>query len=116
MGTFVQVLGAVLAVFVTAAFAFLFYIKLNALDVHKPWEYRSRHADGTVQSVPRTWVPPQFPLRYREMWRARIEGTAEFLRVPITQLDECYQRSLANRLSNWNWIHVPSNEWPTVWQ
>lgn len=117
MGTLVNVLSAVLAVPLAAAFAFLFYVKLNALDVHNPWKYQSRHnAEDPRAEVPRTYIPKGMPIRYREMWRARIEGTAEFLRVPVAQLNDCYQRSLAERLSNWQWIHVPSSEWPTVWQ
>jgi hypothetical protein len=117
MGTIVNVLAAVLAVFAIAAFVFLFYVKLNALDVHNPWKYASRHnAAAPRTAVPRTYIPAGMYIHYREMWRARIEGTAEFLRVPISQLGECYQRGLAERLSNWKWMHVPSSEWPTVWQ
>lgn len=117
MSTLVNVLFALLAVLVAVAFVFLFYIKLNALDVHNPWKYESRHtASAEREYVPRTYIPTGAYIRYREMWRARIEGTADFLRVPVAQLNECYQRSLAERLSNWRWMHVPSSEWPTVWQ
>lgn len=117
MGAFVQVLFAVLAVFVAAAFAVLFHFKINAYDVHNPWKYESRHsADIPPEEVPRTYIPAGMYIRYREMWLARIEGTAEFLRVPVDRLEECYQRGLAQRLGNWRWMHVPSSEWPTVWQ
>lgn len=117
MGTLVNVLSAVLAVLTAAAFVMLFYVKLYALDVHQPWKYESRHsADNPREEVPRTYIPAGAYVRYREMWRARIEGTAEFLRVPVAQLNDCYQRGLAERLSNWQWMHVPSSEWPTVWQ
>lgn len=116
MGTVLEVFLGVLAVLVAAAFALLFHVKINAFDVHNPWKYESRHTVETVQYVPRTWIPPHSAVRYREMWRARIEGTADFLRVPLDQLDECYQRALAARLSNWNWLKVPSQEWPTAWQ
>jgi len=118
MGTVVHVLFGILAALVLAAFIVLFYAKLNALDVSMrlAYAYKSRHAEGSVNYVPRTWIPRGATVRYREMWRARIEGTADFLRVPIDQLEACYQRALAERLSNWNWLKVPSQEWPRAWQ
>lgn len=117
MGTLVNVLSAVVAVPLAAACVFLFYVKLNALDIHNPWKYESKHsAEIPPEEVPRTYIPAGMYIRYREMWRARIEGTAEFLRVPVYRLEECYQRALAERLSDWRWMHVPSSEWPTVWQ
>lgn len=116
MGTFVQVLFAVLAVIVTAAFALLFHIKIHAYDVHNPWKYESRHAPDRVIQVARNYIPAGAVVRYKELWRARIDGTAEFLRVPVAQLEACYQKALAERLSEWRWLNVPSSEWPTVWQ
>ena len=117
MGTVLQVTSGVAAMGVVIAFGILFYIKLNALDIkiRDAYTYRSRHAPENVQPVPRTYFPAGGVLRYREMWRARIEGTAEFLRVPVGRLEECYQKNLAERLSNWKWMTVPSNEWPTIW-
>lgn len=116
MSTLVNVLFALLAVLVAVAFVFLFYVKLNALDINNPWKYESRHAPETIEYVPRTYIPTGTIIRYQEMWRARIEGTARFLRVPTYKLEECYQQGLAERLSNWKWMSVPSSEWPTVWQ
>lgn len=115
MGAFVQVLFAVLAVFVAAAFVVLFHFKINAYDVHNPWKYESRHAPERVIQVARNYIPAGAVVRYKELWRARIDGSAEFLRVPISQLEACYQKGLAERLGNWKWMHVPSNEWPTIW-
>lgn len=115
MGTVLQVTSGVAAFTVAAAFALLFHWKINAYDYHNPWQYESRHAPEHVDYVPRTYIPAGAVIRYKELWQARIEGTAEFLRVPVDRLEECYQKGLAERLSNWKWMHVPSNEWPTVW-
>jgi hypothetical protein len=116
MSTFIEISFGVLAVCIAAAFAVLFHIKINAYDINSPWKYESRHALGAVSEVPRTYIPEGARVLYKELWRARMEGTADYLRVPVAWLEETYQRGLAERLSNWRWVDVPSNEWPTVWQ
>jgi hypothetical protein len=115
VGTVLQVASGVAAIIVAAGFGLLFHWKINAYDIKNPWQYESRHAPTTVQPVPLTYIPEGILIQHRELWRARIEGTAEYLRVPISMLEECYQKRLVERLSNWNWVNVPSSEWPTVW-
>ena len=116
MGTLLQIASGIAALAVAGAFAFLFYVKINALDIHNPWKYASRHAPAAVQEVPITYIPAGAKVRYKELWRARMEGTADYLRVPLYRLEEMYQRGLADRLSNWRWVNVPSSEWPVAWQ
>lgn len=116
MGTVLQVTSGVAAFAVAVAFVLLFHFKINAYDVHSPWKYESRHAPERVSYVPRTYIPTGAVVRYKELWRARIEGTADYLRVPVWKLEECYQKALAERLSDWKWMHVPSGEWPAAWQ
>jgi len=118
MGAFVHVLFAVLAVFVTAAFVILFHIKLNAYDVQlmRAWRYQSRHTPERVIQVACNYIPAGAVVRYKELWRARFEGSAEWLYCPINELEYWQQWGLMKRLSNWRWMHVPSSDWPTVWQ
>lgn len=111
-----EVISGVAAVGVATAFLLVFYWKINAYDVHNPWQYVSRHSDGEVTEVPATYIPKGAYIRYKALWRARMEGTADYLRAPLWKLEDYWQRNLIERLSDWRWMDVPSSEWPAVWQ
>ncbi len=107
METFIITFTSILAAGMAYAGWQMFHVKL-----YHPYE--GRHHEGHSNQVPRTYTPVK--LRYPEMWRARIEGTAKALVVHKDRLGECYQAYLIRRLGNYGWSNVPTSDWPTAWR
>lgn len=76
--------------------------------------YTARHRAGHVEYVSRFYAPAG--IRYPELWKARIEGSMLCLVIKVKDLNDCAERALAERLSNWEWTKVPTTDWPESWR
>lgn len=118
METLIDFAGLIGAVWVAGFFVFMLHMK-----IYHPSDYAGRHRPDNIERVSPDYIPAGNmdddgkPLvRYTALWRARMHNTSKTLRVPLWRLEECYQEHLARRLSNYKWVTVPTNEWPTAWR
>lgn len=103
-------------------FAEAWHWLLEFLFAHRS-EYVGRHFAETVERVAPDYHPglaQQIPgaCQYRELWKARIERRTGFkwLVVAPRFIPRFTDWRLVQELKGWNWLDVPSDEWPTVWR
>lgn len=118
MGTVINATGFVGATAIALYFAYMLHMK-----IYHPREHAGRHRTDSVERVPADYIPSNnydddgsLLVEHTEMWRARMSRTAKALIVPVWQLEECYQEHLKDRLSNYGWAKVPTDEWPLAWR
>lgn len=81
-------------------------------------KYVGRHFAETVERVEPSYHPAPEELAFPELWKARIERRTGFkwLCVAPRFIPRFTDWRLVQELKGWNWLEVPSDEWPTVWR